>query len=146
MKSRLSSTIWGLVFFVGLALFGVLGLAYYAGAHSVAQAGADGSAIPGGGNGALVGAAVLALIPLLSSNFFGPMATALMGGITSATVSWTAPANNGSTITDYKVYYSTNGTTWTLFNDGVSTATSATVGMRSRINASAAAMADAAST
>ncbi|HTY92487.1 MAG TPA: efflux RND transporter permease subunit [Steroidobacteraceae bacterium] len=31
-------------------------------------------------------AAVLALIPLLSSNFFGPMATALMGGITVATV------------------------------------------------------------
>jgi len=29
---------------------------------------------------------VLALIPLLRSNFFGPMATALMGGITSATV------------------------------------------------------------
>ena len=28
-------------------------------------------------------AAVLALIPLLRSNFFGPMATALMGGITS---------------------------------------------------------------
>ncbi|KND61537.1 Acriflavin resistance protein [Candidatus Burkholderia verschuerenii] len=31
-------------------------------------------------------AAVLALIPLLRSNFFGPMATALIGGITSATV------------------------------------------------------------
>ncbi|WP_043201146.1 efflux RND transporter permease subunit [Paraburkholderia acidipaludis] len=31
-------------------------------------------------------AAVLALIPLLRSNFFGPMASALMGGITSATV------------------------------------------------------------
>ncbi|HKU00547.1 MAG TPA: efflux RND transporter permease subunit, partial [Paraburkholderia sp.] len=31
-------------------------------------------------------AAVLALIPLVRSNFFGPMATALMGGITSATV------------------------------------------------------------
>jgi multidrug efflux pump len=31
-------------------------------------------------------AAVLALIPLLRSNFFGPMATALMGGITVATV------------------------------------------------------------
>ncbi|KAF1056042.1 MAG: Nickel and cobalt resistance protein CnrA [Burkholderia gladioli] len=30
--------------------------------------------------------AVLALIPLLRSNFFGPMATALMGGISSATV------------------------------------------------------------
>jgi len=27
MKSRLSSTVWGLVFFVALALFGVLGLA-----------------------------------------------------------------------------------------------------------------------
>ncbi len=31
-------------------------------------------------------AAVLALIPLLRSNFFGPMATALMGGITIATL------------------------------------------------------------
>ncbi len=31
-------------------------------------------------------AAVLALIPLLRSGFFGPMATALMGGITTATV------------------------------------------------------------
>ena len=31
-------------------------------------------------------AAVLALIPLLRSNFFGPMATALMGGITVATL------------------------------------------------------------
>jgi hypothetical protein len=31
-------------------------------------------------------AAVLALIPLLQSAFFGPMATALMGGITGATV------------------------------------------------------------
>jgi multidrug efflux pump subunit AcrB len=30
--------------------------------------------------------AVLALIPLLSNDFFGPMATALMGGITVATV------------------------------------------------------------
>ena len=31
-------------------------------------------------------AAVLALIPLLTSNFFSPMATALMGGITIATI------------------------------------------------------------
>src|SRR6202022_2638715 len=31
-------------------------------------------------------AAVLALIPLLRSNFFGPMATALMGGITVGSV------------------------------------------------------------
>jgi methyl-accepting chemotaxis protein len=61
MKSRLSSTIWGLVFFVGLALFGVLGLAYYAGAHSVAQAGGDVSSVPGGANGAVLAAAALAL-------------------------------------------------------------------------------------
>src|SRR5690606_29797920 len=40
---------------------------------------------------------------------------------------WTAPGNNGSAITDYKVYYSTDGTTWTLFDDTVSTATTATV-------------------
>ena len=37
-------------------------------------------------NAAWPAAAVLALIPLLRSNFFGPMATALMGGITVATV------------------------------------------------------------
>ena len=64
MKSRLSSTIWGLVFFVGLALFGVLGLAYYAGAHSAA--GAESGSIPGGANGALLGAGALALIGAIS--------------------------------------------------------------------------------
>ena len=31
MKARLSSTVWLLVFWVTLALFGVLGLSYYAG-------------------------------------------------------------------------------------------------------------------
>src|SRR5271168_4499587 len=63
MKSRLSSTIWMLVFFIGLALFGVLGLAYYAGSHSAA---ADGGSIPGGANGALALAAALALIAAVS--------------------------------------------------------------------------------
>ena len=42
-------------------------------------------------------------------------------------LSWTAPAANGSAITDYVIEYSTNGTTWTTFSDGTSTATSATV-------------------
>ena len=34
MKARLSSTIWMLVLWISVALFGVLGLAYYAGTHS----------------------------------------------------------------------------------------------------------------
>ena len=45
-------------------------------------------------------------------------------------LSWTAPADNGGTaITDYLVEYklSTEPTTWTTFNDGVSTGTTATV-------------------
>ncbi len=37
---------------------------------------------------------------------------------------WSTPTNNGgSPITDYVVQYSTNGTSWTTFNDGVSTGT-----------------------
>lgn len=45
-----------------------------------------------------------------------------------ATVSWTAPSNNGATITDYIIQYSTNnGTTWTTFSDGTSTGTSVVV-------------------
>ena len=44
-------------------------------------------------------------------------------------LSWTAPASTGgSAITDYVIQYSSNdGSTWTTFSDGVSTATSATV-------------------
>jgi methyl-accepting chemotaxis protein len=64
MKARLSSTIWLLVFWIGAALFGVLGLAYYAGSHSAA--GADATSFPGGANGALVVAATLALAASIS--------------------------------------------------------------------------------
>src|SRR6202162_112775 len=64
MKSRLSSTIWLLVFWIGAALFGVLGMAYYAGSH--AGAGADATSFPGGSSGALVGAVVLALVASVS--------------------------------------------------------------------------------
>ena len=64
MKARLSSTIWLLVFWIGAALFGVLGLAYFAGSH--AGAGADATSFPGGSSGALVGAAILALVASVS--------------------------------------------------------------------------------
>jgi methyl-accepting chemotaxis protein len=64
MKARLSSTIWLLVFWIGAAFFGVLGLAYYAGSH--AAAGADTTSFPGGANGALVAAATLALLGAIS--------------------------------------------------------------------------------
>jgi hypothetical protein len=48
---------------------------------------------------------------------------------TSASVSWTAPVNNGgAAITDYVIQYSSNnGSTWTTFADGTSTNTSTTV-------------------
>ena len=50
-------------------------------------------------------------------------------GNVQVALSWVAPASDGgSAITDYVVQYSNdNGFNWTTFNDGVSTATSATV-------------------
>ena len=43
-------------------------------------------------------------------------------------LSWTAPSSPGSSpITDYIVEYSTDNSTWTVFNDGTSTNTTATV-------------------
>ena len=54
-----------------------------------------------------------------------PTATA---GNASVSLSWTAPSANGSAITDYKIYYATSeGGTYTLFSDTVSTTTSVTV-------------------
>ncbi len=64
MKARLSSTVWLLVFWVTLLLFAAVGFSYYAGAHSAAQD-AD-AAVPGGANGALLGAVVLALVAVIS--------------------------------------------------------------------------------
>ncbi len=44
------------------------------------------------------------------------------------TVTWTAPAGNGSSITDYVVQFSSNsGASWTTFADGTSATASATV-------------------
>ncbi len=58
-------------------------------------------------------------------------ATSLNTTVGNQTVdlSWAAPAyNGGATITDYIVEYSSNsGSTWSVFDDGVSTATSAAI-------------------
>jgi sugar lactone lactonase YvrE len=50
-------------------------------------------------------------------------------GSGALSVAWTAPANNGgSAITDYRVEYRTSPSgTWTVFSDGVSTATTTTI-------------------
>jgi hypothetical protein len=47
---------------------------------------------------------------------------------TQATLTWSAPASNGAAITDYVIEYSVNGVTWMGVIDGVSTATTYTVG------------------
>ena len=46
---------------------------------------------------------------------------------TTLTIAWTAPDDGGHPITDYTIQTSANGTTWTTFVDGVSTATTATI-------------------
>ena len=58
-----------------------------------------------------------------------PAAPTLTSGNAQLSVSWTAPANNGSSITDYDVQYSSDsGSTWTEWNaSDTSTTTSATI-------------------
>lgn len=57
-----------------------------------------------------------------------PNAPTATRGDTQVSLSWTAPSNGGSAITDYLVQYSSNsGSTWTTFADGTSATTSATV-------------------
>ena len=43
-------------------------------------------------------------------------------------LTWAAPADGGSAITDFVIARSVDGTTWTTVSDGVSTATTFTVG------------------
>ena len=57
-----------------------------------------------------------------------PTGVAGTAGDGQVVLSWTAPANGGSAITDYVVQYSSNsGSSWVTFADDVSAATSATV-------------------
>ncbi|MEY3483002.1 MAG: hypothetical protein RLZ40_1045, partial [Actinomycetota bacterium] len=58
-----------------------------------------------------------------------PQALTVVAGVGQASLTWTAPTQSGSAgITDYTIEFSSNnGSTWSTFNDGVSTATSATV-------------------
>src|SRR5258705_6677764 len=61
MKSRLSSTIWTLVFVNGLALFIVLGLAYHAGRESGGKSLFDFGNLPSGASGAVLDAALVGM-------------------------------------------------------------------------------------
>jgi methyl-accepting chemotaxis protein len=65
MKARLSSTIWLLVFWTSLALFGVLALAYHAGRSSGGAALTDFASMPGSASGALLGGLGLAVVSAL---------------------------------------------------------------------------------
>ena len=57
-----------------------------------------------------------------------PTGLTATAGNTQVDLSWTAPSDTGGrTITDYKIEYRTSGGSWTVFNDGTSTSTSATV-------------------
>ena len=65
MKARLSSTIWLLVFWTSLALFGVLAIAYHAGRSSAGVELTDFASMPASASGALLGGVVLALLTAL---------------------------------------------------------------------------------
>jgi titin len=56
-----------------------------------------------------------------------PSNLALVAGASSIAASWTAPSSGGSTITDYIIEYSTDGSTWATFSDGLSTSASTTI-------------------
>jgi titin len=58
----------------------------------------------------------------------GPTSVAGTAGNAQVVLTWTAPATNGGTISDYTIQYSSDsGVTWTTFNDTVSATASATV-------------------
>src|SRR5438094_5193666 len=59
MKSRLSSTIWALVFVNGLALFVVIGLAFHAGRESNGNSLLDFASLPSGSSGGVIFAVLL---------------------------------------------------------------------------------------
>lgn len=65
------------------------------------------------------------MAPVAPSTPTAPTATRGDGQVA---LTWTAPANGGSAITDYEIDYSSDsGTTWSTFSDGLSATASATV-------------------
>jgi methyl-accepting chemotaxis protein len=66
MKARLSSTIWLLVSWAGLAAFGAVALAYHAGKSSGGVSALDAGSLPVSASGALAGAVGLAVVALIS--------------------------------------------------------------------------------
>jgi hypothetical protein len=77
------------------------------------------------GTGAFT-AASAAIIPVTTPA--APTNVGGFGGNGLVNLSWTAPASNGGRpIKDYQISFSTDGTNYTVFADGVSAATSATV-------------------
>ncbi|MCK9408260.1 MAG: fibronectin type III domain-containing protein [Bacteroidetes bacterium] len=56
-----------------------------------------------------------------------PTSVSGTSGNTEVLLTWTAPSNGGSAITDYVIQSSPDGSIWTTFADGTSTSTSATV-------------------
>ena len=65
-------------------------------------------------------------VPGAPTNLGVDVAPASGVGSGQARLTWTAPPSNGAAITDYLVQYSTNGgTSWTTYNDGTSTSTTA---------------------
>jgi methyl-accepting chemotaxis protein len=69
MKARVSSTIWLLVLWTSVALFGVLGLAYHAGKLSGGVSLVDAPSLSGGAGGVLLAAIALAVAAALSVVF-----------------------------------------------------------------------------
>ena len=72
------------------------------------------------------GAAIVSPNPVAPSV---PTSLTAVGGVTQASLSWTAPTQSGSAdVTDYVIEYSSDsGSTWAEFDDGMSTSTDATV-------------------
>ncbi|HXT87341.1 MAG TPA: HAMP domain-containing methyl-accepting chemotaxis protein [Verrucomicrobiae bacterium] len=66
MKSRISSTIWMLIFWDAIALAGVLFFAFHAGSAANGQSLANFSALPGGASTDLFGAAALIVVTFLA--------------------------------------------------------------------------------
>ncbi len=76
-----------------------------------------------GGNGA----DGVVVIKYFSSALGAPTGLTLTSAATSMNLSWTAPATNGSTISDYLVEYQLKGGSWTSFPHTASASTSITV-------------------